>query len=221
VHPLDNPIWHALTTRHAQFAIGADKAKRYPRQVGPFAAVADINTTNELSEIVDPGEQVGIIGVIPNLDWQVVKQITLSQYVLAPSAEGEEDKHAVHLNNNYLQPMLELTALVYPHYFREGTAEVGDYFGIFDGDTLISMAGIRFAMNGYQEISAICTHPDYRGRGLAARLTRHLIHKITAKGDTPFLHTESDNPAKAMYEKLGFEAHQELPFKVFEMPAAI
>jgi len=117
--------------------------------------------------------------------------------------------------------VLDLTALVYPHYFREETAKLGDYFGIFDGETLCSMAGIRFAMNGYQEISAICTHPDYRGRGYAARLTHHLIHKITNEGDTPFLHTESDNPAKAMYEKLGFELHQELPFKVFERTPTI
>lgn len=111
--------------------------------------------------------------------------------------------------------MLELTALVYPAYFRKGTAELGDYFGIIQEGQLCAMAGIRMAFDGHQEISAVCTHPDHRGKGYASRLTKHLVHHIQRKGDIAFLHTESDNlQARRVYESIGFRLRAMLPFYI-------
>jgi ribosomal protein S18 acetylase RimI-like enzyme len=215
---LDNPIWHSLRTRHAGLAISHGAAARYPAEVAPFAGLESEGAGADLLELVSPGERVGILSVIPALahHWQLVKEIEIHQYVWQSDAQAELARDAVKLTEAHLPAMLELTALVYPAYFRPGTARLGDYFGIFERSRLAAMAGIRMAMDGYQELSAICTHPDFRGRGYATRLTHHLVRHILNEGETPFLHTESDNPAKGMYEKAGFTLRTILPFRIAE-----
>lgn len=47
----------------------------------------------------------------------------------------------------------------------------------------------------------IATHSDYRGRGIASSLMKEVIG--SCKGNIA-LHVEHDNPAKRLYEKLGF-----------------
>ncbi len=113
--------------------------------------------------------------------------------------------------------MLELTALVYPAYFRQGTAELGDYFGILEDGELCAMAGIRMAFDGHQEISAVCTHPNHRGQGYASRLTSHVVRHIESQGDVAFLHTELDNAAaRRIYDRLGFSVRATLPFIILQ-----
>ena len=41
VHILDNPVWHALNTHHAQFALGAGLARRDSADIAPVIALAD------------------------------------------------------------------------------------------------------------------------------------------------------------------------------------
>jgi predicted GNAT family acetyltransferase len=112
---------------------------------------------------------------------------------------------------------LELTSIAYPHYFRPGTARLGPYFGVWEGERLVAMAGVRMAMPGWQELSAVCTHPEHRGRGLATTLSLRVVHEVLSAGDTPFLHTESDNPAREMYRKLGFRERALLPIRVLRL----
>lgn len=217
---LDNPIWNALSFRHAAHAISHGKAKRYPAEIAPFVAVSDASAVAELDlrSIVSLGEQVAILSIIPELSegWRVMKAMDLRQYVFAGEI-FEPDAEIVSLDASHVPQLLELTALVYPAYFRAGTASLGQYFGIVDGDHLCAMAGIRMAMDGFQEISAVCTHPDYRGRGYARRLLRHAAGFIRRQGDTPFLHTEADNvAAQALYDGLGFVVRAVLPFRILE-----
>lgn len=219
--PLDNPIWNALASRHRSYAISYGAAKRYPPTTAPFVAVSEESASAEvdLRGIVDAGEQVAILSVIPELTdgWRVLKAMDLRQYVFPGERGFEPDPEIVALDEHHIPLLLELTALVYPAYFRAGTAQLGQYFGIFDGERLAAMAGIRMAMNGYQEISAVCTHPDYRGQGYAHRLLRHTVGYIRDQGDTPFLHTEADNAAaQAIYDALGFEVRAVLPFRILE-----
>ena len=56
----------------------------------------------------------------------------------------------------------------------------------------------------FAEISAVCTHPEFRGRGYAGELTTFLAAQILAAGKTPFLHVKSENGAKVLYQKIGF-----------------
>lgn len=113
--------------------------------------------------------------------------------------------------------MLSLTALTKPGPFFKRTIEMGRYFGLFDGDKLVSMAGERLQMPGYTEVSAICTDPDYHGKGYASLLTSVVCEKIIAEGNTPFLHVRYDNTrAIDVYKKLGFEINADVHFAIFK-----
>ena len=73
------------------------------------------------------------------------------------------------------------------------------------------MAGQRLHAGPYAEISAVCTHPDYLGRGYATRLLHSQVQRMRAAGNTPFLHVRTDNAtAVKVYEALGFEVREEL-----------
>ena len=114
--------------------------------------------------------------------------------------------------------MLGLTALVYPHYFRPRTMELGRYFGIYmpdrSGDVrLAAMIGERLGTEAHTEMSAICTHPDFTGRGYARRLTAFLTNDTLARGRTPFLHVSHGNlHAKSLYERIGYRLRRNIPF---------
>ena len=221
---LSNPIWSSLSTRHAHLARVHGRAMRYPEEIAPFAAMdaPSAEAEQDLLDLVSIGETVCLLNILPaSLDgWEIRKEFDAYQYVW----EGEmpsPDPMAMLLGPEDLGAMLDLTALVYPAYFRKGTAELGDYYGFFEGEQLCAMAGIRMAMTGFQEIGAICTHPDHRGRGLASRLTNHLIHLICTQSDTPFLHTEHDNKAaQSIYEKLGFRRRGILALRLLQRGAS-
>ena len=66
--------------------------------------------------------------------------------------------------------MLALVELTQPGPFAPRTIELGRYLGVHDNGQLVAMAGERCRLPGYREVSAVCTHPDARGRGLADRL---------------------------------------------------
>jgi predicted GNAT family acetyltransferase len=100
--------------------------------------------------------------------------------------------------------MVALATLTEPGPFRRRTIELGNFYGIFDGDQLVSMAGKRMHIPGFVEVSAVCTHPDARGRGYARALMQIVIDEIEQSGRTPFLHAWQDNPATRLYESLGF-----------------
>jgi predicted GNAT family acetyltransferase len=100
--------------------------------------------------------------------------------------------------------MVELATLTEPGPFRDRTIELGVFYGIFEGDRLLAMAGQRMRVPGYVEVSAVCTHPDARGRGYAGTLMSEVMRDIVAAGATPFLHAFADNPAIGLYQKLGF-----------------
>jgi len=109
--------------------------------------------------------------------------------------------------------VLSLTALVYPHYFRARTMELGRYFGIHRDGQLAAMAGERLGTEHHQEISAVCTHPDHTGRGHARRLLAWLSNDILARGRMPFLHVSRDNQrAVQLYEQNGYTRRRTIPF---------
>jgi len=224
--PLDNPIWNALSSRHSVHAIGVNAAKRYPVAIAPFVAIAadSEEARNGVAEIVAPGEQFVMLAVMPPPSdvFRIVKSAEAFQYVWDGNPHPyEPDSEIEPLTDAHLGAMLELTALVYPAYFREGTAKLGQYFGVLKEGRLCAMAGIRMAMDGFQEISAVCTHPESRGQGYASRLTRHVVEHILAQGDTPFLHTESYNEAaQSVYTKLGFTRRAVLPLNLMERTGA-
>jgi len=113
--------------------------------------------------------------------------------------------------------MLALALLTKPGPFRARTHTMGRFVGVRDGGRLIAMAGERMHMPGYREISAVCTHPEFRGRGLGAALMQVVGARMMQERDQPFLHSYADNAgAVALYRKLGFVVRAEVVHAVWK-----
>ena len=77
------------------------------------------------------------------------------------------------------------------------------------------MAGERMRLAHYAEVSAVCTHPDFLGRGLAGSLMASLIKRMMEKGETPILHVRADNSrAIGLYKRLGFVERRRFEFLI-------
>ncbi|MEJ0036379.1 MAG: GNAT family N-acetyltransferase [Gammaproteobacteria bacterium] len=214
-HLLDNPIWSSLKTKHASFAMLQDGAGRYPPQVAPFAAVgsADARVLSQLEVLINGGESVYLVGVAPEFGpgWRVESASPIPQLLCSTPAIVRPGPDTVPLTEAHRSDMLALTALVFPGFFRARTVEMGRYIGIYHGRVLAAMAGERMRMDGYQEISAVCTHPEFIGRGYAQRLVALLVNAVLERGDTPFLHTHHGNArALSLYDHLGFKVRTEV-----------
>lgn len=109
--------------------------------------------------------------------------------------------------------MVALAALTKPGPFNSRTIEFGEYYGIFENGRLASMTGQRLHVENYTEVSAVCTHPDFLGKGYAAALLQHQLQIICGNGQIPFLHVRADNErAIALYERLGFKKNGGMNF---------
>lgn len=212
---LDNPAWASLTTRQTSFALGDDRARRYPAEVAPFLAVADPGPEAAAAArgLAKPGESLHFVGVAPvdPAGWDVERTSTIAQMVFEGRATEIDGEDVTALGTADVPEMLALMAAVYPGYFRARTRELGLYLGIRREGRLVAMAGQRMGLEGYREISAVATLPEFRGRGHAGRLVGRLVREILAEGLAPFLHVDADNTAaRAAYEKAGFAHRRDL-----------
>ncbi len=221
-HDLDNPIWSSLRSRHRALAQCAGNTARYPSTVAPFLGVADADAAvaESIEALLAPGESVYLLGVAPRAAgaWSLKAYPLLAQMVCTAPIAVIDGPEMIELSDAHRADVLELTALVYPHYFRPRTMEMGRYFGIYDFETspdgrLAAMAGERMGTDTHQEISAICTHPDFNGRGHARRLTAMLTNDNLARGRMPCLHVSHENlRALRMYEQLGYRHRRDIGF---------
>jgi predicted GNAT family acetyltransferase len=116
--------------------------------------------------------------------------------------------------------MVALAELTEPGPFRERTIELGHFVGVFRESNLAAMSGERLKLPGLTEVSAVCTHPDYRGQGYARALMSEGIHNILDRGETPFLHVRTSNRgAIGLYESLGFAIRRTLCLAVLRNEA--
>ena len=211
MHPLDRPIWSSLATAHKALSLGDERARRYLPEVNLFASACDDSdeALAGLARLIDAGEQVyqlqvPPIAVPPGL--AAVKQAWGVQMVaLQPLAGDADESDIAVLGDDDAAEMLALAQLTRPGPFLAHTHRMGRFVGIRIDGRLAAMAGERFRFPGWTEVSGVCTHPDFRGRGLARRLSRHVAAHIAARGDTAFLHAWRDNTAAIrLYEQLGF-----------------
>jgi len=215
-HLLDNPMWSALSSCQADWAIGGDIAKRYPAQVAPFVAfpAVAVEASSALAELVEVGEVLYLCDVAPVLsaDWQLEECAPVWQMIFEPkNSPAPLATPLVTLSAADLPAMLALTTLVFPEFFRAGSPQLGAYLGIYQDGVLAAMAGERMRMPGYCEISAVCTHPDFLGRGYAGSLIGQLNNTILDRNEIPFLHVGSQNArAISLYERLGFVTRRTL-----------
>jgi ribosomal protein S18 acetylase RimI-like enzyme len=211
---LDNSVWSALSTTHASFAEGDELAKRYPVDVAPFAATRDqsAGSYGSLAKLVGPGGTTALsLATMPDLPvgWTIVRKANAVQMVWNGSAPLEVKHSIEELKISQVDEMLALVELTKPGPFFRRTPELGSYLGIREAGQLVAMSGERIRPLGHTEISAVCTHPEYRGRGYASSLVSALIQRIAKRGETPFLHVRTENvEAIRVYEKLGFKTRR-------------
>ena len=215
---LDNPAWWALAGAQQQFATGSQQVKRYQPGILPFAACEKATTENlaELNNWLQPGEIFYLIGELPSLPagFQLLKELPCAQMVLQkPVAPIGNDVDVSPLTAAHKEEMFNLINKVQPGYYEIDTHQLGNYYGIWQNDQLVAIAGERMRLDQLTEISAICTDPAYTGRKYAQYLIAHLCNTNLQAGITPFLHVlETNDRAIGLYEDLGFTTRRTIPF---------
>jgi GNAT superfamily N-acetyltransferase len=208
--PLANPIWHSLLTEHSHFAQGSELAKRYLDDIGPLSGIREQSEEAwcAVAELFSPGElAVLFLNEKPKVPGKLdlVRTFPIEQMLCDSPRIYRADVRIEQLHPADAPEMVALAELTEPGPFRKRTIELGGYCGIRDQDNLVAMAGQRTATPGCREVSAVCTHPNYRGRGYAAALVYAVCQGITGLGEIPFLHVRQDNRnAIRVYERLGF-----------------
>lgn len=212
---LDNIVWHSLSGPHSRYSLGTRTARRYAPGFSPILGFADQHQPDfaALAGICPAGEHLycgGLTGAVPP-GWQIEAEGMMNLMVWnGDPPVADRAPSAVRLGPNHLPQILELVARTQPGPFAERTIELGEYFGVFAGERLVAMAGERFAAGALREISGVCTHPDFQGRGLARHLIQTLVRRELSRKETPFLHVRQDNVrALRVYEQMGFRHHQE------------
>jgi GNAT superfamily N-acetyltransferase len=210
---LDNPAYAALCGPHARFAQVCGRARRYPVDVAPFLGLPwppSAQDWRDAADLVAPGTYAAVRysgAELPDA-WRAVDTFDLVQ-MIGDRVIGVDCSEAIPLGAADVPEMLELVAQTEPGPFLTRTIELGDYLGIRCDGALVAMAGERFHLDGWTEISAVCTKPDHRGRGLASRLIGALIAGIQLRSQRTFLHVLSTNTgAIRLYEELGFRIRQ-------------
>lgn len=217
---LDNPIWNALSTEQAYLAQGNALALRFPKDVAPFAAMLDQSPAEyQALEQILSGDIVALFLDAPPVlpaGWSMRLRGEMYQMVLEAPVPVPLNHVFRKLTEADVPEMLALTSLTEPGPFLPRTIELGSYFGIHEAGSLVAMAGERLHLTGFTEVSAVCTHPDFRGRGYGNALLAVVVSKILRRAETPFLHVKTDNAAVRLYENMGFRIRAQLHLAVIQ-----
>jgi len=221
---LDDPVGESLRGCHAHLARRVGKAVTYAADVATFSAVPvdpDEEDWADLAELLGPGAFADLFSspAVPPSGWEPVFVLEGRQLVWSGDREPGQAAGVVELDARDVPEMLDLVERTRPGPFLKRTVDLGTYLGVRDGGRLVAMAGERLHPPGWTEISAVCTAPEARGRGHAARLVDALTARVLARGERPFLHVaEANTAARALYERLGFTTRGQVTFRGFRTP---
>jgi predicted GNAT family acetyltransferase len=210
VHPLERPIWSALTSRHASLSEGGSLARRYQAPMTPFAATRDDGRESlaALARLAREGEGLLFLQVGPVMvpDGMVATMTAAAvQLVAEKPAIVEHDNRIEQLGAGDIAEMQALAELTKPGPLSPGALSLGGFWGIRESGRLVAMAGERMKPEGFTEISGVCAHPDVRGRGFARLLSMYVAGRVMQRGETPFLHAYAENAAAiTLYQSIGF-----------------
>ncbi|MBR1086805.1 GNAT family N-acetyltransferase [Bradyrhizobium manausense] len=218
---LDRPIWSALTTSQKYLAEGGPRALRYPVDMTPFADMVDMSAASfaALGDLMAPSQVAALFTPEPvdvPAGFKVVLAETGDQMIGSPVDSPVRGTEIVRLGAVDVPAMMSLTALTKPGPFALRTHELGTFLGIRVGGELVAMTGERMKPGKFVEMTAVCVHPDYRGRGYAQALLSAVARQIEARGEIPFLHVFSNNTsAIALYERQGMRIRRRLHVTAF------
>lgn len=221
---LDRQIWHMLTGRLAHLAKGSGAALRIDQRYGPFAVLRDDSDEAhaDLRELVTgAGDELWFVETgetPPPPGFRTLRTRALLQMVADDTAgpQENEDGEAVELGDTDVGGMTALALATKPGPWGPLTHRYGPFYGIFREGRLAAMAGQRMLpCDGIAEVSGVCTWPEFQGQGLGRRLTRHVMARLRAAGERPYLHTYADNDvAIGLYASLGFAPRREMMLTV-------
>ncbi|MFC8870329.1 GNAT family N-acetyltransferase [Streptomyces sp. NPDC057148] len=226
---LDDPVGQSLGGRHARLARRLGRAATYQTEVATFSSVSadpDAEDWADLAALLGPGAFADMFScpAVPPSSWEPVFSLEGRQMIWPGDGrpgrpDSDSDTGVVELGADSVPEMLDLVARTEPGPFWPRTHELGTYLGVRVDGALVAMTGERLRPPGWTEISAVCTAPDARGQGHAARLVTTLAARILARGDRPFLHVaEANTGAIALYERLGFKTRRPVTFRGFRTP---
>lgn len=232
---LTDPVASALRGRLAGFGATRGAAVRFDPEVSPFAALpldadghGSAGDWADLAALCAPGSEVVLVRAAagpPRIPagWELLRAFPGVQMDGAAVPGGAADD-VVELGPSDRAEMAELTGRTRPGPWLARTAELGRYLGVRHDGRLVAMAGERMRIGGdgaagATEISAVCTAPEFRGRGLARRLVDAVAAGIVARGERPVLHAAADNHgAIRLYEAMGFTLSRTMRFDLLRAP---
>ena len=227
-HPLDNPVWHALVGPHAKVALGSGLARHYPRDIAPFSAVAGPSPAayEDLALDLPEGLETRLFRPaeepVPE-GWTGISARPILQMVFDRPGSADHHERASRdikqLTPTDATAACELAEVAKPGPFGRRTMELGTYVGVLRNHRLVAIAGERFRLADYVELSGIAVHPEARGQGFASALIMKLCKCAEEHDVIPFLHVFPENPAVALYEHLGFRTRTQL-WVLWRRPAA-
>ena len=215
-HLLDYPIRTALTTRQERLAEINGPARRYPADIAPFASVEEQSPENWAALHALMGENQPAVMftpelVVPSGPLEIVMTVTGEQMIGAPTEFDGTMPDIILLGDDDALEMRALVELTRPGPFGPRTHQLGRFFGIRVDGRLAAITGERMTSGNYIEMTAVCVHPDFRGRRYAQALLAHVSRQIVARGEIPFLHVFSENvSAIALYKRQGMTIRRRL-----------
>lgn len=213
---LDNPVWNSLSEIHTAFAIDYNGTKFYNPDYCPFGGFAlSESTSNAANQYSALSEKFFIVSEKPEIpnSLKIEKELVCLQMIVYDKIELPITDEIVKLTEEHNDELVQLVNLVQPGYFKNKTALLGNYYGIFKENQLVAITGERMKMDHFTEVSAIITHPDHTGKGYAKQLIAQCVNAIFDENKTPYLHVVVNNiGAIALYEKLGFVTRRKMSF---------
>lgn len=213
---LKNPVWYSLKETHKKYAVEFNGVHFYNPEVCTFGSFFDETKTNKASnEYLKTSEEFFFVSenqtpIIDDTKVYLEKKINGCQMVLNKLTDVLITENIVLLDNRFIDEIYDLIWLVMPGYYKKRTFEMGKYFGIFKNGKLVSIAGQRMQTHHFIEVSAVVTHPNYTGKGLAKQLIAYNTREILKENKKPILHTNKGNLAIPLYEKLGYELTRDM-----------
>jgi ribosomal protein S18 acetylase RimI-like enzyme len=216
---LDDPVRAALWGPQGTLAVVSGAVRRFPPEIGPFLAFDDPadRAWDEAARLVGGDDRIAVVadGPLAPTGWHVMRSFDVVQMTGA-DVEGAEDGELLELGAADVPEMVALASATSPGPFAERTIELGRYVGARVDGRIAAMGGERMRPDRWVEVSAICTDPAFRGRGLGTRILRAVVAGIRRGGAEPFLHVQHGNPAIALYASLGFRERRRFVLTVLQ-----
>lgn len=222
-HPLDRPVWASLTTEQLAFSVGSERARRFHPDVGPLSGIQDESQKSvaELGNLLEAHGSLVVAQALPfpcPSEGRVKAEMPAVQMVHEGLDVGDaHDTRIEALAPCDADSMYALAKQTNPGPYARRTHQLGQFWGVKQGGTLVAMAGERLKTPDHIELSGVCTEPKYQGRGYGRALCLHVCRRVRSAGRTPFLHVFADNDrAIGLYASMGFVTRAEILVTVLE-----